>query len=151
MEYSISMVIGYIMCYLMVCDVTLLIKWLLLWLYSLKYHQAQSLMCEALVQVGLSEQKSAWFVYQLKLILLHQLIATLNNYVQACSLPLLANDNWSAFPECFQQWGPNIVVIVSYMYVYLGCVLECWPIVGTFEVLNINTATTSNSVFWLQL
>ena len=39
------------------------------------------------------------FADKLKFILLPQLIATLNNY--ACSLPLLANVDWSAFPECF--------------------------------------------------
>ena len=47
----------------------------------------------------LSEQKPAMFAYKLKFILLPQLIATLNYY--ACSLPLLANVNWSTFPECF--------------------------------------------------
>ena len=39
------------------------------------------------------------FIHELKFILLPQLIATLNNY--ACSMPPLANVNWSAFPECF--------------------------------------------------
>ena len=39
------------------------------------------------------------FAHKLKFILLPQLIATLNNY--ACSLPPLANVDWSAFPECF--------------------------------------------------
>ena len=34
-------------------------------------------------------------------LLLPQLIATLNSY--ACSLPPLANVNWSTFPECFCQ------------------------------------------------
>ena len=48
-----------------------------------------------------SEQKPAMFAYKLKLILLPQLIATLNNYNYACSLPPLANVNWSASPECF--------------------------------------------------
>ena len=39
------------------------------------------------------------FAHKLKFILLPQLIATLNNY--ACTLPPLANINWSAFSECF--------------------------------------------------
>ena len=47
----------------------------------------------------LSEQKPDMFAHKLKLILLSQLIATLNNYIYACSLPPLANVNWSAFPE----------------------------------------------------
>ena len=47
----------------------------------------------------LSEQKPDMFALKLKFILLPQLIATLNNY--ACSLPPLANVDWSAFPECF--------------------------------------------------
>ena len=40
------------------------------------------------------------FAYKLKFILLPQLIATLNNY--ACSLPPLANVNWSASPVYFR-------------------------------------------------
>ena len=47
----------------------------------------------------LSEQKPDMLAHKLKSILLPQLIATLNKY--ACSLPLLANVDWSAFPECF--------------------------------------------------
>ena len=47
----------------------------------------------------MSEQKPNMFALKLKFILLPQLIATLNNY--ACSLPPLANVDWSAFPECF--------------------------------------------------
>ena len=47
----------------------------------------------------LSEQKPDMLALKLKFILLPQLIATLNNY--ACSLPPLANEDWSAFPECF--------------------------------------------------
>ena len=47
----------------------------------------------------LSEQKPDMFALKLKFILLPQLIATLNNY--ACSLPPLANVDWSAFPKCF--------------------------------------------------
>ena len=35
----------------------------------------------------------------IKFILLSQVVVTFNNY--ACSLPLLANVNWSAFSECF--------------------------------------------------
>ena len=38
------------------------------------------------------------FAYKLKFILLPQFKATLINY--ACSLPLMANVNWSAFSEC---------------------------------------------------
>ena len=45
--------------------------------------------------------KPAIFTYELKFILLPQLIATLNNY--ACSPPPLANVNWSASPECFSS------------------------------------------------
>ena len=47
----------------------------------------------------LSEQKPDMFILKLKFILLPQLIATLNDY--ACSLPPLANVDWSAFLECF--------------------------------------------------
>ena len=46
-----------------------------------------------------TEQKPDMFALKLKFVLLPQLIATLNNY--ACSLPPLANVDWSAFPECF--------------------------------------------------
>ena len=50
-------------------------------------------------QKWLSEKKSDMLAYKLKLILLAQLIATLNDY--ACSLPPLAKVIWSAFPEGF--------------------------------------------------
>ena len=44
------------------------------------------------------------FTNKLKFILLPQLIATQNNY--ACSLPPLANVNWSASPERFLSFRP---------------------------------------------
>ena len=77
----------------------------------------------------LSEQKPDMFVHKLKFILLPQLVATLNSY--ACSLPPLANVDWSTFPECFCQpcksttgeivqkegsnwlWGPDMAPTVS--------------------------------------
>ena len=43
--------------------------------------------------------KNSHIRIQIEFILLCQLIATLNNYT--CSLPLLANVNWFASPECF--------------------------------------------------
>ena len=49
--------------------------------------------------MGLSDQKSTMFIYKLKFILLPQFMPTINNY--ACSLPPLANVNWSGFQECF--------------------------------------------------
>ena len=47
----------------------------------------------------LSKLKPDIFAHKLNLILLPQLIPTLNSY--ACSLPPLAKVDWSAFPECF--------------------------------------------------
>ena len=49
--------------------------------------------------MSLSKQKADMFTHKLKFIVLPQLVAILNNY--ACSLPPLANVNWSAFPQCF--------------------------------------------------
>ena len=54
---------------------------------------------KCVIYVTVCEQKPDMFAHKLKFILLPQLIATLNNY--ACSLPPLANVDWSVFPECF--------------------------------------------------
>ena len=51
----------------------------------------------ALAHKQLSEKKPDLFTHNLKFILLPQLIVT----TYACSLPPLANVDWSTFPECF--------------------------------------------------
>ena len=91
--------------------------------------------------------KSSHVCMQTEFISLFQLIATLNNY--ACSLPLLAHVNWSAFPECIlltmkiNDWW--IVPIVDFklavetwyilspllVNVCLSLVIDYWPIVDT--------------------
>ena len=85
------------------------------------------------------------FTLKLKFILLPQLIATLNNY--ACSLPPLANVDWSAFPECFlptmyiHDWRNgakgglqvgcgDLIWLPLSVHVCLGLVVENWPFVG---------------------
>ena len=77
-----------------------------------------------------------------------QLTATLHNY--ACSLPPLANVNWSPFPECFfptmqihywwkgingeVQFGSGDLILLSLSaHTCLGLVMEYWPFVGACE------------------
>ena len=56
----------------------------------------------------MSEQKPDIFAHKPKFILLPQLIAKLNNY--ACSLPPLANVDWSAFYSAFANHvNPQLV------------------------------------------
>ena len=95
----------------------------------------------------LLEQKADMFVHKLKPILLPQLIATLNNY--ACSMPLLANVDWSVFPKCFlptmwihdwwndtkgvPQFGcDNLIWLPLSVHIFLCLVVEYWPLVGTW-------------------
>ena len=82
---------------------------------------------------------------EIHLIAVPQLIATLNNYT--CSLPPLANFDWSASPECFfltmqihnwwngtnggLQFGSgNLIWLPLAAHACLVLVVEYWPFVG---------------------
>ena len=94
----------------------------------------------------LSEQKHDMLAHKLKLILLPQLIATLNNYVS--SLPPLANVNWSALPKylCWPcksttaEMGPkgglqfgcgDLMLLPLSVHICISLVVEWWSFVGT--------------------
>ena len=96
-----------------------------------------------------SSTKPAVFPHKLKFILLPQLLVIPTHYT--CSLPPLANVDWSLFPKYFLlymlihdwwnganiyralnwQWGTDIAPIL--VHISLGNVIEYWPVVGTCE------------------
>ena len=78
-------------------------KWLADWIISVAsnlHGHVKMLFRPSLVYVTVwAKTRHVRTQLELKFILLPQLIATLNKY--ACSLPPLANVDWSAFSECF--------------------------------------------------
>ena len=106
----------------------------------------------ALAHKRLSEKKSDLFTHNLKFILLPQLIVT----TYACSLPPLANVDWSTFPECFLltmkthdccndakeelKFGFEVLIWFPLsVHICLCLVVEYWPFAGAYTHQSYST------------